>query len=53
MIVENLMRHSGGVQGTQQDQSTGAQDVRMKGKTCAWRMALPSPFGLQTAKFFS
>ena len=27
-----------GVQGTQQDQSTGAQDVRMKGKTCAWRM---------------
>lgn len=47
--VENLMRSSGGTQGTQQDQSTH----RMKGKTFAWRMQLPSPFGLDITKFLS
>ena len=53
VAVENMMRSSGGVQATQQDQSTGAQDVRMKGKTCAWRMELPSPFAVGIAEFFS
>ena len=53
VTVENLMRNSGGVQGTQQDESTGAQDVRMEGKTCAWRMELPNPFALEIAEFFS
>ena len=51
LTVENLMRNSGGIQGTQQDQSTHI--LRMKGKTFAWIMELPSPFGFEITKFIS
>lgn len=47
---ENLMRDSDGVR---EPSKIRAHTLRMKGKTFAWRMELPSPLGLEITEFLS